>query len=59
MIGGSKYLSDVIKKSFNKELMMTKKDNGDFENYTKCFICDHDCTDSDVKVRDQSYHWKI
>ena len=59
MIGGSKYLSDVIKKSFNKELMMTKKDNGDFQNYTKCFICDHDCTDSDVKVRDQSYHWKI
>ena len=59
MIGGSKYLSEVIKKSFNKELMMTKKDNGDFQNYTKCFICDHDCTDSDVKVRDQSYHWKI
>ena len=59
MIGGSKYLSDVIKKSFNKELMMTKKDNGDFENSTKCFICDNDCSDSDVKVKDQSYHWKI
>ena len=38
--------------------MMTKKDNGDFENSTKCFICDNDCSDK-VKVRDQSYNWKI
>ena len=24
------------KKKFNKELVMTKKDNGDFKNSTKC-----------------------
>ena len=32
MIEESKYCSDVIKKHFNKELVMTKKDNKDFEN---------------------------
>ena len=36
MIEESKYCSDVIKKHFNKELVMTKKDNEDFENSTKC-----------------------
>ena len=30
---------------------MTKKDNEDFENSNKCWICDKDCTDNDVKVR--------
>ena len=33
MIEESKYCSDVIKKYFNKELVMTKKDNEDFENF--------------------------
>ena len=28
----SKYCSDVMKKHFNKELVMTKEDNKDFEN---------------------------
>ena len=30
---------------------MTKEDNKDFENLTKCWICNNDCTDDDVKVR--------
>ena len=37
MIEESKYCSDVMKKHFNKELVMTKKDNEDFENSTKCW----------------------
>ena len=41
-----------MKKHFNKELAMTKDDNEDFENSTKCWICDNDYIDSDVKVRD-------
>ena len=41
-----------MKKHFNKELVMTKKDNKDFENSTKCCICDNDYIDNDVKVRD-------
>ena len=40
IIEESKYCCDVIKKHFNKELVMTKKDNEDFENSTKCWICD-------------------
>ena len=39
MIEESKYCSDVMKKHFNKELVMTKKDNEDFESCTKCWIC--------------------
>ena len=36
MIEESKHCSDVMKKHFHKELVMTKKDNEDFENSTKC-----------------------
>ena len=32
----SKYCSDVMKKHFNKELVMINEDNEDFENSTKC-----------------------
>ena len=56
MIEESKYCSDVMKRHFNEELVITKKDNEEFENYTKCWICDNDYTDGDVKVR---YHYYI
>ena len=32
MIEERKYCSDVMKKHFNKKLVITKKDNEDFEN---------------------------
>ena len=38
MIEESKYCSDVMKKHFNKELVITREDNEDFENSTKCWI---------------------
>ena len=56
MIEESKYCSYVKKKHFNKELVMTKKDNEDFGNSTKYQICDNDLIDNDIKVRD---HWHI
>ena len=34
---------------------MTKEDNEDFKNSTKCWICDNDYIDSDVKVRDHCH----
>ena len=34
---------------------MTKKDNEDFENSTKCWICDNAYTDGDVKGGDQCH----
>ena len=55
MIEENKYCSDKMKKHFNKELVMTEEDNEDFENSTKCWICDNDYTDSSVKVRDHCH----
>ena len=49
MIKESKYCSDVMKKDFKKELVMSKEDNEDFENSSKCWICDN------VKVRDHTH----
>ena len=34
---------------------MTKQDIEDFKNSTKCSICDNDCVDNDVKVRDHCH----
>ena len=48
----SKYCSDVIKRHFNKELVMTKEENENFKKCTKCWICDNDYVDNVIKVRD-------
>ena len=34
---------------------MTKEDDKDFENSTKCWICDNVYVDGDVKVRDHCH----
>ena len=34
---------------------MTKEDNEDFKNFTKCWICDNDYVDNSVKVRDHCH----
>ena len=31
-----------MKKHFHEGLVMTKEDNKDFENSTKCWICEND-----------------
>ena len=43
---------------------MTKEDNEDFKNSTKCWISDNDYADNDVEVRDHchitlSYHCHV
>ena len=55
MIDESKYCSDVMKKHFSKELVMTNGENENFKNSTKCSICNNDYIDSDVKVRDHCH----
>ena len=55
MIEESKYCIDVMKKDFNKELVTTKKDNEDFENSTKCWICYNYYIDNDVEIRDHCH----
>ena len=55
MIEEQKYCSDVMKKHFSKELVMTKKYNEDFQNSSKCWICDNGYVDNNVKVRDHCH----
>ena len=38
MIEESKYCTDMMKKHFNQERVMTKEDNGNFRNSAKCWI---------------------
>ena len=44
-----------MKKHFNKESVMTKEDNKDFKNSTKCWIYDNTYVDGDVKVTDHCH----
>ena len=41
------------KKKINKELVMIKEDNENFEGSTKCWICDNIFVEGDVKVKGQ------
>ena len=55
MIKESKYCNEVMEKHSNKELVMSKEDNEDFKNSSKCWICDNHYIDGDVKVRDHCH----
>ena len=55
MIEESKYCSHVMKNNFNKDFAMTKKDNEDLKESTKCCICDNEYVGGDIKLRDL-YH---
>ena len=55
MVEEIKYCNEVMKKHFNKELVMTKVGNDNFKNSTKYWICDDDYIDTDVKVRDNCH----
>ena len=47
----NKCCSEVMKKHFKNELVMTKENNEVFKNSAKCWIYDNDYIDTDVKVR--------
>ena len=55
MIRDGKCCSNMVKKYFNKELIMTTKDFVNFENFRKCRICDNAYVDADIKVRDHCH----
>ena len=59
MIEENKYCCEEMKKNLNKKLLMTKKDTEDFNNSTKCWICDNTYVDNDLKVRDQCHIIRI
>ena len=54
MVEESKYCSDVMKKNILENNLKLKKRTCNFQNFTKCWICDNVYVDGDVKVRDHS-----
>ena len=44
-----------MKKHLNKELVITKEENEDFRNSTKCWIGDNNYVHNYVKVRDHCH----
>ena len=59
MVEESKYCSGVMKKHFHNGLVITKKDDQNFKNSTKCWICDNDYVGGGVKVRDHCHIMQI
>ena len=55
MLEEVEYCKTVIKKRFNKPLVMTEDDETRFKLMDKCHICDKEYTDKDVRVRDHCH----
>ena len=55
MIVIQKNIIVMKKKNFDKELVMTKNDDENFENCNKFWICHNDFVHGDVKVRDHCH----
>ena len=53
MIKEYKYCSDLMKKHFNRELVITKEDNEDFGNYPICWISDNDYVDNHCHITEK------
>ena len=55
MLEEVKYCERVMKKNFNKPLIMTRYDEKKFQKARKCHICGEKYTDKDVQVRDHCH----
>ena len=55
MLEEVEYCKDVVKKHFNKPLVMTEDDEMRFKLMDKCHICSEKYTDKDVCVRDHCH----
>ena len=55
MLEDVKYCKTVIKKHFNKPLVMTEVDEQNFKTMDRCHICSEKYTDKDVRVRDHCH----
>ena len=56
MLEKVEYCKAVVKKRFNKPLVMTENDEMCFKLTDKCHICDEKYTDdNDVRVRDHRH----
>ena len=60
MLEEVKYCKAVIKKHFNKPLVITEDDEQCFRTMNGCHICGEKYTDKNVRVGDHlPHHWKI
>ena len=55
MLEEVKYCKTVIKKHFNKPLVMTEVNEQNFKTMDGCHICGEKYTDKDVRVRDHCH----
>ena len=55
MLEEVKYCKTVIKKHFNKPLVMTEVDEQNFKTMDECHICGEKYTDKDVRIRDHCH----
>ena len=55
MLEEVKYCKAVIKKHFNKPLVMTEVDEQHFKTMDECHICGEKYTDKDKRVRDHCH----
>ena len=55
MLEEVEYCKTVIKKHFNKPLVMTEVDEQNFKTMDRCHICGEKYTDKDVRVRDHCH----
>ena len=55
MLEEVKYCKTVIKKDFNKSLVMTEADEQHFKTMDGCYICGEKYTDKDVHIRDHCH----
>ena len=55
MLEEVKYCKNIMKKEFNKQLMMTDNDELSFKLEQKCHICEESYEDKDIRVRDHCH----
>ena len=55
MLEEAKLCNDIVKELFNREMVLTPEDREDFKRSTKCFICEEEYKDDDVRVRDHCH----
>ena len=56
MLDEVQYCKTIMKNNFNKPLIiMTEKDEEEFQKATKCHVCDKQYTENDIRVRDHCH----
>ena len=55
MLEEVKYCKNIMKKEFNKPLIMEKDDETDFQKADKCHICDKQYAEKDIRVHDHCH----